>query len=149
MDTSSNKNVEFYLNNTINLRLLSPLITAFHSSYPQNGDRIVIIDPVTSLHHHHNLFRSYKTNITHDALLLSFYHLLHYYTNPSREAEYCHEHVCLCVCLCICVLLSLSASISPELHVRYFQPRVHHIWMSDSLPCIIYIMLFRTLSDCC
>jgi len=27
--------------------------------------------------------------------------------------------------------------------VRHFQPRVQHIWMSDSLPCIICVMLIR------
>jgi len=30
--------------------------------------------------------------------------------------------------------------------VRHFQPRVHHIWMSDSLPCIICILLLLFLS---
>ena len=45
MDTSLNKLVEFYLNNEINLRPLSPLITAFHNeSYAQNSVRIVSRD---------------------------------------------------------------------------------------------------------
>ena len=39
---------EFYSNNTINLRFLTPHIYAM--LYPQNGDRIVAIDSVTSLH---------------------------------------------------------------------------------------------------
>ena len=40
--------VAFYLNNTINLR---PIVSTHYGiSYPQNGDRIVTMDPVTSLH---------------------------------------------------------------------------------------------------
>jgi len=39
-----NQRIECYLNNTINLR---PLTT--HMLYPQNGDRIVAIDSVTSV----------------------------------------------------------------------------------------------------
>jgi len=31
--------------------------------------------------------------------------------------------------------------------VRHFQPRVHHIWMSDSLLCIISIMLNVSMVD--
>ena len=38
MDTSLNRLIEFYLNNTINLPLIS---TDFGISYPQNGERIV------------------------------------------------------------------------------------------------------------
>jgi len=46
MYTSLDKLVEFYLNNTTNLR---PLISAHYViSYPQNGDRIVTIDTATS-----------------------------------------------------------------------------------------------------
>ena len=48
MYTSLDKLVEFYFNNTTNLR---PLISAHYViSYPQNGDRIVTIDTATSLH---------------------------------------------------------------------------------------------------
>jgi len=36
-----------------------------------------------------------------------------------------------------CILAILSAILFLR---RHFQPRVHHIWMSDSLPCIICIM---------
>jgi len=42
MDILLNKLIRFYLNNTINLRHLS-----------KNGDRIVTIDSVTSLHPMH------------------------------------------------------------------------------------------------
>ena len=31
--------------------------------------------------------------------------------------------------------------------VWHFQPRVHHIWMSHSLPCIIYILFACSLMD--
>jgi len=43
-DISLNQLIHFHLNNTLNLRLL------LHELYPQNGDRIVNIDYVTSFH---------------------------------------------------------------------------------------------------
>jgi len=49
MDISLNKLVEIYLNNTINLRLLSPLITAFHT-HKMAMVSWSTVDPVTSLH---------------------------------------------------------------------------------------------------
>ena len=45
-DIFLNQWAEFYLNNTINLRPLTPRIVML---YPQNGDRIVAMDNVTSL----------------------------------------------------------------------------------------------------
>ena len=39
--------IQFYLNNAINLRPLTPYIVML---YPQNGDSFVTIDSVTSLH---------------------------------------------------------------------------------------------------
>jgi len=48
MDIFLNQWIEFYLNNMINLR---PLIsTQYVMLYPQNGDRILATDTVTSLH---------------------------------------------------------------------------------------------------
>ena len=45
-DIFVNQRIGFYLNNTTNLRFLTP-----HSTlYPQNGDRFVATDSVTSLH---------------------------------------------------------------------------------------------------
>ena len=52
--------MESYLNNTTNLRPLTLRIMSM--LYPQNGDRIVAIDSVTSLHHMYNLFRIFLIN---------------------------------------------------------------------------------------
>ena len=52
IDVFINQRSECYLNNTINLRPLTP-----HMLYPQNGDVIVAIDFVTSLHPVCNLTR--------------------------------------------------------------------------------------------
>ena len=41
MDTSLNRLIEFYLNNTINRPLIS---TDFDISFPQNGERIETVD---------------------------------------------------------------------------------------------------------
>jgi len=43
-----NQRIECYLYNTINLRFLTPRILPRY--YPQNGDRIVAVDSVTSFH---------------------------------------------------------------------------------------------------
>ena len=45
MDIFLNKVIQFYLNNTINLRHFSQRIISFF--YPQNGDRIETTDCVT------------------------------------------------------------------------------------------------------
>jgi len=47
VNNSLKKLVVFYLNNTINLR---PINTHCGISYPQNGDRIMTMDPVSSVH---------------------------------------------------------------------------------------------------
>ena len=44
-----NQLIQFYLNNTLNLRSSTPHVY-YTVLYPQNGDRIVTIDYVTSLH---------------------------------------------------------------------------------------------------
>ena len=48
MDIFLNRLIRFYLNNTLNLRPVN--FTHYAVLYPQNGDRIVTIDYVTSLH---------------------------------------------------------------------------------------------------
>ena len=48
MDIFVNKLIQFSVNNSINLGLLTPRI--MRSYTPQHGDRIVTIDSVTSLH---------------------------------------------------------------------------------------------------
>ena len=48
MDIFLNRLIRFYLNNTLNLRPVNS--THYAMLYPQNGDRIVTIDYVTSLH---------------------------------------------------------------------------------------------------
>jgi len=53
MDIFLNKVIQFYLNNTINLRHLSQ-----RTLYPQNGDRIVTIDSVTLFHPMYKIFAS-------------------------------------------------------------------------------------------
>jgi len=47
-DIFINQRIEYYLNNTINLRPLTPHIMTCYTH--KNGDRIVAIDSVTSLH---------------------------------------------------------------------------------------------------
>jgi len=47
MDIFVNQLIQFYSNNTINLRHLSPRIISCYTQ--KNGDRIVTIDSVTSL----------------------------------------------------------------------------------------------------
>ena len=55
MAISLNQLNQFYLNNTINL---PPLNSTYYTVlYPQNGDRIVNIDYVTSLHMRHQRHR--------------------------------------------------------------------------------------------
>jgi len=49
MNISLNQLIQFYLNNTLNLRRLN--YTNYFVLYSQNGDRIVSIDYVTSLFH--------------------------------------------------------------------------------------------------
>jgi len=44
VDIFINQWIEFYLNNTVNPRQLTPQLVML---YPQNGDRIVAIDSVT------------------------------------------------------------------------------------------------------
>jgi len=48
MHISLNQLIQFYLNNTLNLRRLN--YTNYFVLYSQNGDRIVSIDYVTSFH---------------------------------------------------------------------------------------------------
>ena len=48
MDIFLNRLIRFYLNNTLNIRPVNS--THYAVLYPQNGDRIVTIDYVTSLH---------------------------------------------------------------------------------------------------
>jgi len=48
MDIFLNRLIRFYLNNTLNLRPVN--FTHYAVLYPQNGDRIVTIDYVTSLY---------------------------------------------------------------------------------------------------
>jgi len=48
MDISLNQVIQFYLNNKLNLRPLN--YTNYSVIFPQNGDRIVNIVHVTSLH---------------------------------------------------------------------------------------------------
>jgi len=48
MDIFLDELIKFYLNNMVNLHQLTPHIMV--SLYPKNGDRIVTIDTVTSLH---------------------------------------------------------------------------------------------------
>ena len=50
MDILLNQLIQFYLNNTINLRHLTRRIMS-----PQNGDRILIIDCMASLHPVYNV----------------------------------------------------------------------------------------------
>jgi len=49
MEMYLNQLIQFYLNNTLNLRSSTPHVY-YTVLYPQNGDRIVTIDYVTSLH---------------------------------------------------------------------------------------------------
>ena len=49
MDIVVDQMIQFYLNNAINLRPLTPRITSWYTVYPQNGERIVTIDYVTSI----------------------------------------------------------------------------------------------------
>jgi len=49
MEMYLNQLIQFYLNNTLNLRPLTPHVY-YTVLYPQNGDRIATIDYVTSLH---------------------------------------------------------------------------------------------------
>jgi len=42
--------IQYYLNNAINLHPLTPKSKLYVILYPQNGDRFVTIDSVTSLH---------------------------------------------------------------------------------------------------
>jgi len=46
-DIFIHERIEFYSNNNINRRPLTP---HYAMLYPQNGDRIVAIDPLTSFH---------------------------------------------------------------------------------------------------
>ena len=45
----------------------------------------------------------------------------------------------------VCVWIKIAVTVYVAL-VRHFQPRVYHIWLSISLPCIICIVLHRLLN---
>ena len=68
MDILLNQLIQFYLNNTINLRHLTRRINPRHYVvlYPQNGDRIVTIDSVTSLHPMYFLKRERRAKTCHE-----------------------------------------------------------------------------------
>jgi len=57
--------------------------THYAMLYPQNGDRIVAIDSVTSLH---PMYKQHKNYIIRNSIV-------HYFTLPL--VEYCDERVCL------------------------------------------------------
>jgi len=54
MDIFVNQLIQFYLNDTLNLRPHNS--THYTVLYPQNGDRIVTIDYVTALH---SMYKNY------------------------------------------------------------------------------------------
>jgi len=54
MDISLNRLIRFHFNNILNLRPVN--YTHYAVLYPQNGDRIVTIDYVTSLHSMYSLY---------------------------------------------------------------------------------------------
>jgi len=65
MDISLNQLIQFHLNNTLNLDSLLNY-TNYFVLYPQNGDRIVNIDYVTSFHpvYCNRLCRPFVSNLT-------------------------------------------------------------------------------------